>query len=181
MDYKREIDDGAVLQYITIYVLWCIGHPIGYDTLVNIITDGCNINFLEFQMSLSNLTDNGFVNFFLDERNRPMYEPTEKAVTAAPLFEKDIPVYIRNPIKAAIKTRLADEFAKNRVRTEIIPVKLDEYAVRCGVYDIDDTRLMELEFYAGDRSAAAEIAERFKNNPDVVYEKVMHALTDEPA
>ena len=178
MQYNREIDDNSLLRYIILYVFNCVKDDLRYDTLINIITDACNINYLEFQICLSGLEEAGFVGMYTTDDNQPMYTPTEKGLTAAPLFEKNVPIYIRNPLKEAIKARLKEEFARTRNMARIVPVSSEEYAVELKMLDVDNTPLLTMQLLAGAKENAIDMCEIIEKNPDEIYMAVIQKIEE---
>lgn len=178
MFYKKEIDDYALIQYIILYTLSSVKKPIGYDMLINLVIENCNITYTDFQIALSNLVENGYARTFESE-GKPMYALEEKGGEANEVLYKKIPVYIREPLYKAIRPLFLKEAEKNRVRSTIIPVRNEEFCASMGLYEDDETPLLDLTFYAGKREEASSIAERFSKNPDKYYEKILKILTEE--
>lgn len=177
MDYEKEIDDYVLIQYIIIYVLASVDKPLSYDVLINIITEKADINYIEFQLALDNLECTDFV-CVTDDDGRSVYSVTEKGKTASKLFENDIPVYIREPIRNSITPNIERDRKKRLVRTKIRSVDDSMHYADCSVYDDDDTLLMKLSVFSPTREEAVNIAKRFKENPDSVYAKIISALAD---
>lgn len=179
MKYTREITDSERIQHILMYVVFCVRKPVKYSVLQEIVMNACNINFMDFQLALSNLTDKGLVRFFMDEDNKPSYESTERMNETINMYKKQIPIYIKDSLDETMKKILDEEFVKDLTKSRVIPVNKGEYAVECKVLDVDGTTLLNVEFYTGDRDMAADISQRFKKDPNTIYEKIMMVLTDE--
>lgn len=178
MFYKKEIDDYALIQYIILYTLSSVKKAIGYDMLINLVIENCNITYTDFQIALSNLVDNGYARTF-ESDGKPMYEVEEKGIEANAVLYKKVPVYIREPLYKAIKPLFLKEAEKNRLKSTITPVRDEEFCAELGIFDYDETPLLDLSFYAGTREEATKIAERFSKNPDKYYEKILKVLTEE--
>jgi len=176
MDFEKEIDDYVLIQYIILFVLSNV-RSVSYDVLINIITDHVNVNYLEFQLALDNLLCSEFVSTE-DDDGRKMYYITEKGETSAELFEKDIPVYIREPIRAAVVPNVEEDRQKRMVRTKVRSLEDDMHYADCAVYDDFDTLLMKLSILATTREEAVGIAKKFSENPDEVYAKVLASLAE---
>lgn len=178
MRYDREIDDYALIQYIIIFALNLVGKSVSYDVLINMLTEELDINYLEFQLALDNLKCTGFVKNFTSEDGRPMYVITEKGKTSAGLFENDIPVYIREPIRESIAPVLKRDHEKRLVRTKVRTLEEDMHYADCSVFDDDDTALLKLSVYAPTREEAVEMTRRFKENPEKIYAGIISLLAD---
>lgn len=178
MFYKKEIDDYVQIQFIILYTLACVKQAVAYDMLINLILENCNINYTDFQIALSNLVETEHVRTF-DGDDKPMYEIEQKGLDANTFFNKKIPVYIKEPIRNAIKPLLKKQAEKDRIRSTILPINETEFCAECGIFEDDETPLLNLTFYAGTREEASKIAERFAKNPDKIYAKILEILTTE--
>lgn len=179
MLYQREIDDSVLIQFIILYTLAKVKKAIGYDTLLNLIMENCNVNYAEFQIALDNLLETKHIQTFFGEKKRPMFEILQKGIDANDFFQSNIPIYIREPIKESIKPILREENEKKRVRARIVPVTKGQFSAQCTLTDDDNIPLMDLSFYAGTRKEASKIAERFHSHPDEIYRRIMEILTEE--
>lgn len=178
MSYEKEIDDYVLIQYIIIFTLAQVGRPVSYDVLINILTEQAEINYIELQLALDNLKCAGFIKNFTSEDNRPMYVITDKGKRSAPLFEHDIPVYIREPIRKSVAPNIERDREKRLVRTAVRSLEDDIHYADCSVFDDDDTALIKLSVFTPTREEAVEITKRFKENPDKVYAGILSILAD---
>lgn len=176
MFYKKEIDDYVQIQFIILYTLSCVKKAVSYDILINLILENCNISYTDFQIALSNLIETEHVRTF-DFDGKPMYELEQKGIEANSFFNKKVPIYIKEPIRDSVKPLLKQETEKERIKNTITPIRENEFAAECGIYDDDKTPLLELLFYAGTREEATKIAERFSKNPEKIYSKILEILT----
>lgn len=175
--YTREIDDPVMIQYIILFTLSKAARRVTHSQLTCLTLDKCNISFTAFQIALDNLVQIEYVKILpngFDEK-MPIYELTEKGIQANGFFEHSIPIYIRDQIAEHIKPFFEQEDLKRSIRAKLINVSKDEYAVECAIYD-STAPLMQLTFYAGTRSTAAQMIRNFKANPDEAYTKIMQAL-----
>ncbi len=181
MEYKREIDDMVMIQYIILFTLATADRYVTHNQLTNIVLEHCNINFAAFQIALDNLEKIGHIRLFRPDEKTVICELLPKGREANAFFHVNIPIYIREPIQQSILPFFQAEALKKSVQAEIIPLNESEFSIACKVLD-GNTPLMELTFYAGTRAMAARMARHFKNSPDQVYSAVLKALTPpEPA
>lgn len=179
MLYQKEIDDSVLIQFIILFTLDNVDRPIAYNDLLNLVLDNCNINYNDFQIALDNLTSTDHVQTFLEGEHNQIYAITQKGSNAGGFFKSHIPVYIREPIEESIKKLFRDERIKNAVRGGITPVRKNEYSADCSLYDDDNTQIMNLSLYIGSREQAEKTVEYFKANSDIVYQKILEAMTNE--
>lgn len=177
MLYQKEIDDSTLIQLIILYTLSEVDKPVPYNELVNLILDNCNINYNDFQVALDNLVKTNHVNAFLQSEHLQKYEITDKGMNTSDFFTANIPIYIKEPIKNSIKELFKAERLRNAIRSNITPVRKNEYRADCELYDDDNTQLLGLSIYAGSREEAERIAVYFKEHSDTVYGKIIEIFS----
>lgn len=178
MLYQKEIDDSVLIQFIILFTLDNVDRPIAYNDLLNLVLDNCNINYNDFQIALDNLTVTDHVQTFIEGEHNQIYAITQKGSNAGGFFRMHIPVYIREPIEDSIKALFREERIKNAVRGGITPVRKNEYSADCSLYDDDNTQLMQISLYIGDRAQAEKTVEYFKAHSDHVYKKILELLIE---
>lgn len=178
MLYQKEIDDSVLIQFIILYTLCRVDDAIAYNELLNLVLDNCNINYNDFQIALDNLVTTRHVRAYIEGEHNQKYEITQKGVNAGDFFKSNIPIYIREPIDNSIKELFLSERRKKAVRSDITPVRGDEYRADCELYDDDNTQLMGLSVYAGSREEAARMAQLFREKSDVIYGKIIDAFNE---
>lgn len=176
MLYNREINDDAKIQCIILYTLSESKRKVRYDDLINLIFENCNVNYVEFQIALSNLVDIGHISKSLDINYCDVFCLTKSGEDAINYLKDTIPAYIRYPIKKYIKPYFKEETAKQKIKSDIEKVRGEEFNSVLGIYDDDDLPLLELKLYSGSRSEAQRIAEFFKKNPEEIYRKIVDVL-----
>jgi hypothetical protein len=179
MLYQKEIDDSVLIQFIILFTLNNADSPLPYNELLNLVLDNCNINFNDFQIALVNLVSTGHVHAYLEGPHLQKYEVTPKGQAAGDFFKTHIPVYIREPIQQSIKDMFREERLKHAIRSNIYPIKHDEYSAECELYDDDNTRLMNLSLYAGSREEAEKLAEYFRHNAYHIYDGIINLFSNE--
>ena len=181
MLYQREIDDSVLIQFIILFTLTKADEDLAYSDLVNLVLENCNINFTDFQLALDNLLVTKHIRQYILAGNIQKFAPTDKGAAAVEFFTSHIPIYIREPILDSIKEMYIEKRRKNAVKGDIIPVRRNEYAAECHLYDDDKTELMGLTLYAGSRAEEERIAVYFKEHYGEVYEAIVNAFPEKPS
>lgn len=178
MEYKREIDNTALIQFIILYTLSKADTPVAYNNLINLIMDNCNINYNDFQVGLDNLVRTNHVKAHVEGKHNQIYALTEKGENSIKSFKSDIPIYIREPIDNSVKEMYLLSRRENAVSAGILPYKDDDYMTECILRDDDKTELMRLTLYAGTREMAEKMAVYFKEHPDLIYGNIIESFEE---
>lgn len=179
MLYQREIEDSVLIQFIILYTLYNADQPLGYDDLLNLVLDNCNISYPDFQLALDNLTTTRHITASLESERRQVYTITKKGENTSDFFRQIVPVYIRKPISESIKRLFIDKRRKEAVRSNIVPMNAKgDYRMECALYDDDKMQLMELNLFAGTRDDAERMAKRFKSDHAEIYAEIIKMLSD---
>ncbi len=176
MTYNREINDGAKIQCIILYTLSVSERPLRYDDLINLIFENCNVNYVEFQIALGNLTDIGHISKNLDTTGCDVFALNTAGAEANKYLEATLPAYIKIPIKKFVKPYFKEENAKQKIKSSIEEIRNNEYNSLLGIYDDDDLPLLEIKLYSGSRNEAQKTAELFKKHPEEIYRKIVDIL-----
>jgi len=177
MLYDREIDNSVLIQFIILHTLNKAARLVAYSDLLNLVLENCNISYTDFQLSLDNLVRTKHVEALLTGSNMQQFRITEKGAYIAASVRDKVPVYIREPIEQAVNDLLREERLRNAVRGRISLVSPKEYTAECSLYDGDNTMLMTVSLYAGTREQAEAMVTYFKENPELVYEKMIEAFS----
>lgn len=177
MIYNREINDDAKIQCIILYTLWIANRTVRYDDLINLIFENCNINYVEFQISLNNLVEIGHINKGVDNSGCDVFALAQAGKESVKYLQTTIPAYIKSPIKKYIKPYFKEESERQKIKAEIQATTEHEYNSILGIYDDDEMPLLEIKLYSGTRDDAQKTAELFKNHPEEIYKKIVEILT----
>lgn len=177
MKYEREIDDIVMIQYIILFTLAKADRHVTHKQLTGLILDNCNIEFANFQIALMNLIETEHIRSFSLDELTTVYELLQKGTNANKFFERDIPIYIREPLTEAIPRFFGEEEKRRSVKAELMPVNRNEFAVKCGVYD-RNVPLLEMTVYSGTREDANKMLKHFNENTEKIYGEIIGIMTD---
>lgn len=177
MKYTREIEDVVMIQYIILFTLAKADRHVTHKQLTGLILENCNIEFANFQIALTNLINTGHVRSFSIDELTTVYELLPKGREAHKFFERDIPIYIREPIADAIPPFFNEEEKRKSVKAELMPLSRTEFSVKCGIYD-REAPLLEMTVYAGTREDANKMLKYYNENTEKIYQKVIDIMTD---
>lgn len=178
MSYTREIDNTVLIQYMILFTLKKADRHVTYKQLATLILDNFNIEFTNFQLALSNLEETEHIRGFSVDELTTVYELLPKGIEANNFFQKDIPIYIREPIENAIPPFFKEEEEKRSIRSELIPINRKEFSVKCGIYD-KNTPLFEFILYSGTREDANKMLKKFRDNPEKFYSLMLNLMGED--
>ncbi len=179
MLYQREIDDSVLIQFIILFTLYSCDAPIGYDDLLNLIMENCNISYFDFQPALNNLINTSHIRTIETDNDRLLYEITPKGLNTSDFFLHTVPVYIREPIQDSIKELFLEKRRKEAVRAQITPINLRDFKAECSLYDDDKMQLLELNIFAGSKEMARIMVDKFKSDYLNIYDKILRLMTED--
>ena len=178
--YMREIDDPITIQYIILFTLAKANRRVTHSQLTCLTLDRCNINFTNFQIALENLVGIGYIDRFPGDldKNMPVYSLTEKGMEANNLWEKSIPVYIRDQIAEHITPFFDAENLKKSVKAKLTQLGDREFCAELALFDVNSA-LLEMTAYGGDRKTTAKMVRNFKKNHEKIYNEIIKLLLEE--
>ena len=136
------------------------------------------LNFFELQQCLHEMTEGKYLDI-IKENNNTRYTITESGISPVELFEKRIPMNVRNKINKYVNENRSNiKKAYETTANYFKDIQTDEYVVKCGIYE-DDFMLMEVNLTVVSREQAKDICENWKNNVSQIYGKMLGSLLPE--
>ncbi len=174
--YPYEIKDEVTIRFIILFTLSKAGRPLSVTQIDELILKNCIINYFDLQLSLQYLVDIKHVDE-LNTQEGIRYQTTQKGNDAAKWFYKEVPIYLREPIENSILPMQKQEEEKQRVQGNIIPINQNEYCVEC-ILKENNMEILNLQFYAGTKQQAKDMAKQFSQDPQKLYNNILKALTE---
>lgn len=158
------------IKMLTLYILSHVAAPIDFATLTDLVMCDDGVDYFLFAEGVSELLESGHV-----EKNEDFYFATEKGCRNSADLESSLPSVIRkrcdqrlNPLNAALKR-------KSQVRSEIIPLSDGGVSVKLTLDD-DAGELFSLSLLAASQEDGEDIARRFSEHPDRIYNGILGVL-----
>ena len=131
------------------------------------------------QQYLAEMAQSGYLEKFQDS-SATRYSITEEGMNALEFFEKQIPQETRAAINDyVIKNRKVAKKDYNVVASQIFDFSINEYLIRCGVYE-NDSMLMEVNLYVVSKEQAQFICNNWKENIQHLYANILSQLNTAP-
>jgi predicted transcriptional regulator len=168
---SRELAQNKV---ILLYLIDRIDMPVSNLQITKIMLENRLMNYFFLQQFLNELCKAGYLQA-KEEGKKEFYSITESGKQILDYFKTIIPQGIKKSIdnaKKSIRSKIRNEtLVKAEIRTDFE----SGYMVKCSIHE-DNFSLMDLYLAAGTRDDADAIRNNFKNNPQLIYEKIIALL-----
>lgn len=158
------------IKMLTLYILSHVAAPIDFATLTDLVMCDDGVDYFLYAEGVSELLESGHA-----EKEDDYYFATEKGRRSCVDLESSLPSVIRrrcdqrlSPLNAALKR-------KAQVRSEIIPLDGGGVSVRLTLDD-DQGELFSLSLMAASKEDGEDIAKRFSDHPDRIYNGILGVL-----
>lgn len=163
------------IKLLILYILTRVAAPIDFATLTDLVMCDDGVDYFEFAEAVSELLDTGHL-----VREGEFYAPTDKGRRNCADGESSLSPVIRQrcdqrlaPFNAALKR-------KAQVRSQVDPSPDGTfYTVRL-MLDDDRDNLFTLSLLTATREEGEDIAQRFTQHPDRIYNGVLGVLLNDP-
>lgn len=161
------------IKMLTLYIASHVAAPIDFATLTDLVMCDDGVDYFLFAEGVSELLEGGLL-----ELENDFYIATEKGRRNNVDLESSLPSVIRRrcdqrlaPLNAALKRR-------SQVRSELIPQEDGGVTVRL-ILDDEQGELFSLSLLAASREDGEQIANRFRDHPDRIYNGILGVLLAE--
>lgn len=172
---KFALKTGTELKVFLLFLLEQIRYPIDRTTLINIISENTEEIVVDYDASLTELSEDGHVWFDeIDGEKYYMISDTGRMV-AAELYDSIDKEFREKSIKCAIKhMSLAKRGAK--IESSITEVGVGRFKVEMKISDMTG-EIMSTSVVVSSRSEAEKIRETFTARPEAVHRGILFSLT----
>ena len=165
------IRESLELKCLILYVAARVSEPLSLTELqgLTMIDDG--IDYFSFAQCLNELVQTEHLMVDADER----YLITAKGVKNSLITADSLPQSVRNKARMVVEDFNRELLRKAQVAARVERRDNDTFTVVLHLSDdVDD--LMDLRLLAASEEQAKALAERFRENPEEIYQKVVKAL-----
>ncbi len=165
------IRESLELKCLILYVAARVPEPLSLTELqgLTMIDDG--IDYFSFAQCLNELVQTEHLTVDTDER----YLITAKGVKNSMITADSLPQSVRNKARMVVEDFNRELLRRAQVAARVEHRDNDTFTVVLHLSDdVDD--LMDLRLLAASEEQAKALAERFRENPETLYQKVVKAL-----
>ena len=165
----------AEKKALILYILDKVSKPISNDALLKLAVSIDNMNYFYFQQFLLDLLENKYIINY-EKDGETLYELTNDGKQALNLVKDIIPGITKFRVDNNFKKTLEDFENELSISSDFIPHSENDYSVKCKIVENNQT-LFELQIFAGTREQAKAISDRWNNNAEELYPKILEILT----
>ncbi len=162
-------------KVLILYLLNQVHKPITNDNLYKLVLSAVDMNYFYYQQFLLDLISADFIVSYSIE-DQIVYELTNHGKTTLDLTLDILPGIIKLKADTNLKPLLDNIENENSIIAEFTPKSEDHYTVSCKIMENNET-VFEIKTIAGSRDEAKKIVDNWKNNAEIIYPKLLEALT----
>lgn len=163
------------IKILLCYLLKSVQKPLSFENLNEILQQDSLCNYFGFAGALRDLLVSGHVDL-VKQDGEDCYKTTRLGRETAALFERRLPLSVREKAMAAAVQLLARIKRESENRVEIEENGKGGCTVTCSVLDMGDP-LLRVSVYVPERDQAEAVKKRFQSDPQTVYRGVLALLT----
>ncbi len=174
MDTYGAIRDKNQVKMLILVLLKGINRPLDINTISEIMLMDGIVNYFDFTAAIDEMLASSHIDV-LETPSGTLYGPTPLGLEAAELFEKNLPLSVRDKVyQSAI-----DVLTTLRSNSELIcscQSLTDGYTATVGIKE-GGSILFKVSLYCATEAQAQNIIKNFKSSPELVYQRVLSQLT----
>ena len=167
------IHDKLEIKFLILYIAARVSEPIPIEGMQELTLCDSGIDYFSFSECLSDLVHTEHLTLSDDG----LYAITPKGLRNSEICESSLPLSVRLLTDRNVAAYNQMLLRKAQVRSRIVPRENGTYTVELRFSD-DVDQLMHLELMAATEDMAKDLADRFQQNPEQAYTKLMGALFD---
>ena len=161
------------IKMLTLYILAHLAAPIDFGTLTDLVMCDDGVDYFLFAEGVAELLDSGHA-----QKTEDLYIATEKGCRNSSDLESSIPTVIRTRCDQRLASLNAALKRKAQVRSEILPLVDGGVSVKLTLDD-NQGELFSLTLLAASQKDGEDIARRFSEHPDRIYNGILGVLLAE--
>ena len=161
-------------KVLILYLLNKLQDGIKSDNLYKIVSSANNMNYFYFQELLTDLIESNFVGSFTKDEDT-IVKITSDGQNTLSLTKSLLSGILKLKADTVFKEELSNIAEQSSIITEYIPKDEKNYTVKCRIVEKNET-IFEVSTFAGSRDRAKQICDKWKNNANNLYPKIIDLL-----
>ena len=173
MEGYAAMSEKLDIKILILFILRRLPSVVDAQTLANLALGDGTVGYFDFAECLAELVDSGHV-----DQSRAGYLITEKGSRNCEIVESSLPYTIRRKLEKTLRP-LADRMRRrSMIVAEHAAGEDGGMRVRLALDD-DEGTIMDARFLCGGEEQAARIEEKFREQAEQIYNRIMEMLLEE--
>lgn len=168
------IHDKLDIKFLVLYLMARVAGPVDFTTLAELSFCDDGVSYFDFAEALAELVDTGHLEMQEDER----YVITEKGKRNGAICESSLAFSVRQKCEANLAQINAILRRDAQIRTETFPREDGGGVTLRLILDDDKGNLMTLDMLTVSQDQAGRLAERFREQPERLYQNILQLLLE---
>ena len=165
------IHDKLDIKFLILYILARVVEPIDFVTLTGLVMCDEGVDYFSFAESLAELADTKNV-----LRAQDRYSLTEKGRCNNAVCEDSLPLSVRQKCDKNVAHLNAVLRRNAQVKAEVLARPNGTFTLLLSLSD-DKENILTIRLFCASQVQAERLAERFKANPEQIYNSVLEVLS----
>lgn len=165
------IHDKLEIKFLILYITARVIEPIPFDTVWDLAMCDEGVDYFDFAECLSDLVRTEHLTLSADG----LYAITDKGLRNSRICESSLPYSVRLRTDKNVAEYNRRLLRRNQVQSQVIPRENGSYVVELQLRDDVDS-ILRLELTAATEAMARDLADRFRQDPEGVYTRLLSAL-----
>ena len=165
------IHDKLEIKFLILYITARVIEPIPFDTVWDLAMCDEGVDYFDFAECLSDLVRTEHLTLSADG----LYAITPKGLKNSEICESSLPYSVRLRTDKNVAEYNRRLLRRNQVQSQVIPRENGSYVVELRLRDDVDS-ILHLELTAATEAMARDLADRFRQDPEGVYTRLLSAL-----
>ena len=158
------------IKMLTLYILSHLAAPVDFGTLTDLVMCDDGVDYFLYAEGVAELLESGHA-----EKADEQYIATDKGRRSCLDLESSLPTVVRSRCDQRLSTLNAALKRKAQVRSEVLPLDDGSTSVKLTLDD-NQGELFSLSILAASQKDGEDIALRFREHPDRIYNGILGVL-----
>lgn len=165
------IHDKLEIKFLILYITARVIEPIPFDTVWDLAMCDEGVDYFDFAECLSDLVRTEHLTLSADG----LYAITDKGLRNSRICESSLPYSVRLRTDKNVAEYNRRLLRRNQVQSQVTARENGSYVVELRLRDDVDS-ILHLELTAATEAMARDLADRFRQDPEGVYTRLLSAL-----
>jgi len=166
------IHDKLDIKLLILYILARAAEPVDFSTITDLTVGDGVMDYFDYAECLAELVSTDHLKLDNDR-----YAVTEKGERNGRTCESSLPAFLRKKCDERLEKLNVTLRRESQVQAQVLPRDDGTHTVRLHLDDEADT-LLALDLLAVSSQQAEQIAQRFRNHPEAIYNGILKLLTE---